>query len=124
MSGFTLNYDKTSVMRIGSLRNSNAVLFTKRTVSWTNEPVNILGVWVSTNLSETVEKNYSEIVAKARQVLKKWKSKKASLFGKIMLVNTLISSLFVYRMTVLPRMPTSLLSEIKKDILHFIWNGA
>ena len=43
--------------------------------------------------------------------------------GKVMLVNTLIASLFVYKMTVIPRMPENVLLSIKQKILSFIWSG-
>ena len=124
MSGFALNYDKTSILRIGSLKDSESVLTTQRSVSWTNEPINVLGIWVSPDLDVCINKNYTEIVTKAVAVLKQWKNKTLSLIGKILVVNTLIMSLFVYRMTALPFMMKSLEKQLKQEIISFIWNGA
>ena len=124
MSGFTLNYDKTTIMRIGSMQNSVAMLMTKKAVVWTNNPINILGVWVSTNKETVITKNYTEIIQKARVTLTKWNKRRMSLYAKIAIVNTLISSLFVYRMTVLPHMPAHMEKELKNLIVNFIWNGA
>ena len=48
-TGLLLNYDKTSIYRIGSLRNSRAKLYTKVEFKWTNEPITVLGVKMSNN---------------------------------------------------------------------------
>ena len=39
-----LNYDKTSVHRIGSFKDTNAKLYSMEPLNWTNEPINILGI--------------------------------------------------------------------------------
>ena len=44
ISGLKINYDKTELLRIGSLKNSNARLYTQRQLKWTNETVKLLGV--------------------------------------------------------------------------------
>ena len=44
ISGLKINYEKTELLRIGSLKNSNARLYTQRQLKWTNETVKLLGV--------------------------------------------------------------------------------
>ena len=124
MSGFTVNYDKTIILRIGSLRNSDIALLTKKTVAWTNEPINILGVWVSADKQAAYERNYKELYNKAKAVLRKWQNKTSSLLGKVMIVNVLVTSLFEYRMAVLPKMTTAMFKSMKMEITKYIWNGA
>ena len=124
MSGFQINYDKTTIMRIGSLRNSNQTLIAQKAVSWTNEPINVLGVNVSTNIYEAQSINYDNIMKKVRATMEAWCNRKLSLIGKILIVNTLIASLFVYTLTVLPGLSHKLLQDIKVQIVNFLWNGA
>ena len=124
MSGFTLNYDKTALLRIGSLKNTDSTLLTKQTVAWTNEPINVLGVWVSTDLQQGIKKNYDEIYTKVKSTLKRWQHRRTSLFGKIMLINSLITSLFIYKMMALPMMSQEMESRIKSDLTKFLWNNA
>ena len=124
ISGFTLNYDKTSILRIGSLKNSDSMLITQRAVSWTIEPVNVLGVWVSPDVNEAVTKNYEEIWKKAQSVFAGWTHRKSSLHGKVAIVNSLFSSLFMYKMTVLPPMSKDLSTRIRHLITNFLWNGS
>ena len=123
-SGFTLNYDKTVIFRIGSARNSEDVLITQRVVSWTNEPINVLGVYISTDESQLEQLNYESTLKKLKLTLSKWSTRKSSLFGRVLIINMLIVSLFVYKMQVLPRMSNKLIETIKKEITQFIWNNS
>ena len=124
ISGFTLIYDKTSIMRIGSMKDSDSTLITQRVVAWTKEPVNVLGVWLSPNIDEITRLNYEEIYKKAQTVISKWCNRSLSLHGKVLVINNLITSLFVYRMTVLPSMPVDLVKNLRSMIIKFIWNNA
>ena len=124
ISGFTLNYDKTNIFRIGSLRNTNAMFISQRAVTWTNDPVNVLGVWISNSEEETENLNFHALVEKVDATLNSWKTRNSSLIGRILIVNTMIISLFVYRMMVLPRMREKLYKVLKEKIVKFIWNGA
>ena len=122
-SGFTVNYEKTKILRIGALKDTDAQLITQREVAWTNEPINVLGVWVGNQEKRILEMNYTKIIQKAKATLKVWRHRDLSLIGKVNVVNTLVGSLFVYKMTVLPNMPRTLIEEMKKEIRSFIWNG-
>ena len=124
LSGFTVNYDKTNILRIGSLRNSDATLTTQKVVTWTNEPINVLGIWVSPNVQQANHKNYTELLSKAAVVLQNWHHRSVSLGGKVLVVNTLIVSLFVYRMSALEFMEKDLYTEFKDMVMKFIWNGS
>ena len=124
MSGFTLNYDKTSIFRIGSIKNTDAMLISQRAVSWTNEPVNFLGIWISNNMEETMRLNYQPLIDKAKLLLSDWTKRNLSLLGKVTIINTLVASLYVYRMTVLPKMSEAMLSQVNNTMVKFLWSGA
>ena len=123
-TGFCLNYNKTTIMRIGSLKDSDAQIYTGKPIAWTNKPINVLGVWVGTDVKECLHKNYEQMVEKTKNITVTWKDRSLSLFGKISIINTLIASLFVYKMTVLPNIPVQIIKEIEAEIEKFIWNGA
>ena len=123
LSGFALNYDKTTILRIGSLKNTDATLLTQKTVSWTNEPINILGVWVSCNHEEIIRKNYSELYTKAKVALSTWVHKSMSLIAKVIVINSLIISLFGYRMMALPSCGALFYQQFKTLVTDFLWNG-
>ena len=121
MSGFRINYDKTTVLRIGSMRKSNALYYSEKPLHWTSGPVNILGVTIQHG--DILKVNYEQLIDKAKVILSKWKRRNLSLIGKIQIVNTLISSLFVYKMMVLPKISKDSVTKLNHTILDFLWNG-
>ena len=121
-AGFKVNYDKTEIYRLGSLHGTNAKLYTQNEIKWTDQPISVLGVTVGYG-ENIVKQNYSNIIHKARATLHTWSNRHLSLIGKINIVNTLVGSLLVYRMTVLPNMPKEVLTELNCAISEFIWNG-
>ena len=124
MSGFQVNYDKTTILRIGSLAQSDQSLISQRTVAWTKELINVLGIYVANDTKQCDELNYQVIIHKAKTTLNQWTNRRSSLIGKILVVNTLVASLFVYKMSVLTGLKKAMMKEIKKLITEYIWNGA
>ena len=121
-SGFTISYDKTSIYRIGSIRNTDAKLITQKPVAWTSDYINVLGVKVSYN-EETVWENYTEILTKVSDITQMWQNRRLSLMGKVIIINTLIASLFVYKMMVLLDILEDIHKRIDKLIQQFLWNN-
>ena len=104
-SGFTVSYEKTTLYRIGSLRHSNAQMYDLDQFTWSNQDITVLGVTIAHD--DVIEKNYQPIIKKVDETLNKWYHRNLSLIGKISVVNTLIASLFVYKMMVLPFIPNT-----------------
>ena len=100
--GCSVNYDKTTVYRIGSLKNSDAKIYTQPMLRWSNDPIEILGVKVSTNTNELLHLNYDSIIQKVIGTFTNWRKRNLSLYGKVLITNTLVASLFVYKMYTLP----------------------
>ena len=119
-SGFALNYDKTELLRMGSQENANARLYTQKNLNWTEE-INVLGIDISHDHSFVLS-NYNKLIAKAAAIFKSWRHRDLSLIGKICVVNTLIASLFVYCMQVLPTMSQKQFASLDSMISQFIWN--
>ena len=122
-SGFTLNYDKTTVYRLGSLKNSDAKLYTQKPLQWSGDPFNTLGVWVTDVHEDLIRLNYDPIIIKVKDVLSSWENRTLSLCGKITVINSLVVSLFVYKLTVLPFLPGSYIKKIEDIMSKFLWNN-
>ena len=120
-SGFTLSYEKTTLYRIGSLRHSNACLYNISELNWSNQDITVLGVTIAHE--DIVMKNYNEVTNKAKNILKAWYNRGLSLIGKVQVVNTLVASLFVYKMMVLPSIPKSVIKCVDSYIREFLWDG-
>ena len=122
-SGMEINYNKTTLYRIGSLKSSNAMLYTQENIKWSNEDIVVLGVTVSHDQDSMLRKNYSPIITKCSSVLQGWSSRGLSLFGRIVVVNTLIASLFIYKFAVLPNLPSNMLRQVNSIISAYLWNN-
>ena len=60
---------------------------------------------------------------KAKNILDLWRHRSLSLTGKVQVINTLVASLFVYKMTALPRIPSVYIESLNRLMEDFIWNG-
>ena len=120
-SGFTVSYDKTTLYRIGSLRHSNAQMYDISQVKWSNNDINVLGVIIAHE--DIIHKNYEVVIEKTKKVLNAWYNRNLSLIAKVQVVNTLVASLFVYKMMVLPMIPQNIIKTLDNLIRDFIWQG-
>ena len=123
MTGMRISYEKTTIYRIGSLANSKAKFYSTRKVKWVTEPVNVLGVTVCNNETETLKLNYDPLISKVKGILDTWSVRGLTLVGKVQIINSLITSLFIYKCSVLPLIPPNYLKAFKTMILDFLWSG-
>ena len=122
-TGMKINYNKSVVYRIGSLRHTWAKFYTKSSIQWSNEPMKILGIFIDHSTENIIKLNIEPIIEKAESILNMWMMQKISLLGKILVINALVASLFVYRLAVIPALPDKYVKKIKQIFKHFIWEG-
>ena len=92
-------------------------------VSWL-EPVpslRLLGINFSASVSETTEREWKLMVEKIKRVCDSNKSRRFSLFGKVIFIKTFALSLSVHLAHVLP-CPDKLADAVRKAISMFIWS--
>ena len=118
--GLKVSYEKTTIYRIGSLCNSNARLFTQKQFKWSNGPVDSLGVQIPCD-GEHEPVSFEQTIEKMKLVLNNWKHRRATLFGKVLVINTLMASLFVYKMMSLMNLTKEQVSRIENLWRTFLW---
>ena len=123
IAGFTINYNKTQIYCIGSLKNTNATLITQRKIAWTNGTISVLGIQINSDLKTCLSENYDPIVVKVKAILKDWARRRMNLIHKVTIVNSLVASLFVHKMMVLPSIPDNITKTVEDEINKFLWNG-
>lgn len=123
VTNFKVNYDKTSVYRIGSLARSDAIMYTKRPFLWTNGPIRILGITIDYLERDIQTQNLAYLMDKVKATCSLWCNRGLTLNGKVLVVNFLCASLFVYRLQVLRTLDTKYVVQFNDIVKHFLWDG-
>ncbi len=121
-SGLKVNYDKTEILRIGSLQNSNAKLINCKKMKWTNGPITVLGIQICTNRADLIASNFEPILKKIENVCQIWRQRSLTLFGKVTIIKTLLVSNLVYRLSVLPSPKQEMFDRIQNILFDFLWH--
>ena len=72
ISGLKINYDKTMVYRIASLKNSDARFYSTKKLNWTNEPIKVLGIWIAHSREKHIGLNLDPLIERMESLLKLW----------------------------------------------------
>ena len=120
--GLKVSYDKTTLYRVGSIHKSDASLYTNKNFAWSSEPIDTLGVRILCD-GTMDESNFNMVIDKLRKICSQWYNRQLTLSGRILVVNTLMGSLFVYKMLTLTSMSTEQLNTANGIINEFIWVG-
>ena len=122
-TGLKANLEKSTIFRVGSKRGMTEKLDVKAKFKWSNDNISVLGLLIQLdNLNYIQELNFESVIKKAEITLSSWAVREMSILGKIEIVNTLVSSLFVYLMQMVPTV-SSEQEKVIKLITQFIWNG-
>ena len=97
-----INYDKTDILRLGSLRNSDAKFYNQRPHNWTNDPLLILGIRAAQCAVDLIEVNFPELSVKIENVAKIWNSRNLTLYGKVLISKSLLLFQLIYKLSILP----------------------
>ena len=106
--------------RVGSIQYTNAKLYTSKPFQWSDGNVETLGVEIQNG--GNVSNNYGKIIGKMERVTKLWYNRRLSWVGKVLVINALVSSLLVYRMTVLPSPTPKEFQTMDEILLWFLWS--
>ena len=122
-SGLHVNYNKTEILRIGSLRHTDAQYYSRLPIIWTDGPIKILGIWTIGDNKEMSQINLEATLSKVRNICNVWSKRPISLLGKILVVNTIVVPNFVYRLSVTNTPSKEQFAMYKKEISKFLWDN-
>jgi hypothetical protein len=122
VSGLKMNIDKTEVLPIGSLRNTDITMCNDLRLNWTKGPVRILGVLTTANPEDLINLNYLPAIEKVENTFKSWASRDLTPYGKITITKSLALSKITMLFLTIPSPPLSLLKKLESAVFKFIWN--
>ena len=121
-TGLKINYDKTQIMRIGSLRDSDAQFYAQRQLLWSDH-VKVLGIDVFAEPGK-LQINYENSYKKIQNVLELWSLRGLTPIGKILVLNTLAASQLIYKMFALPTPNKGFFfTKLRRTFREFIWES-
>ena len=113
-TGLKVNYDKTCICTV-----NNAPKFDiDKPIVWDPGGVNVLGIEIRNSPID----NYRLLLQKSVQVMNQWQNRTLTLMGKILIINTLVSSLYVYVLQVELNPPKIFYREFEQAIQNYLWS--
>ena len=122
ISGLKVNYEKTELFPIGTIRESKLPLYNNRNIKWSPTGVRILGIHITHNKTELLNKNYKPILTKIENIIKIWKQRDLTLYGKVAIIKAHLQSQLIYQLSVLPSPHTGIIQKIQRIIFKYLWN--
>ena len=122
ISGMKVNFDKSEIAKLGCLKNEEYHL--RKEVKFTDRSLKILGVDIPIDgdNDKLINLNYSSQLKKIKQKIGQWSKRSLTLYGKAIIIKSLILPQFIYQLSNLPSPPQKVLKEVDDLIFNFIWN--
>ena len=120
-TGLTVSFEKSKIHRIGKLKGT-CFEIEDTNFQWTDENIDLLGVCIE-NAPKQSEEQFNKSIDKMEEISQIWYYRNLTLSGKILIINTLMAPLFVYKMGVLPMLNNGQIDRINGIIESFLWQG-
>ena len=117
--GLKVNSSKSDVLWLGSERNVQEMVLDFRLPK---DFVYSLGVYFSYNSKVMDEKNFHSKLGSLKSLLRMWKMRNLTLYGKIQIIKTLALTKIIFICSVLPS-PVNFEKEINSLTFSFIWSN-
>ena len=123
ISGLKVNCNKTQIVWIGSMKNSEVRYMRDSNFQWNPGIFKVLGVKFSTDISTISQINYDGKISEIRRILNRWKKRQLTPFGKITVIKTLVISKLTYLFLNIPDPSKEFLQQTETELYRFLWDG-
>ena len=120
-SGLCVNIDKTKVVWIGSMKNSNVRFCENYDLQWEKNEFMVLGVRFTKNLKDMVDLNYNDKLLEIRKLLLNWSKRLLTPLGRITVIKSLALSKINHLILALPNPSTKIFDELQKMFYGYLW---
>ena len=121
ISGMKVNFEKSEVIKLGCLKNVH--LEPIKPVKFSVDVFKILGIVLPSDgdYKKIIQFNYHAILTKIKAIVKQWSKRILTLYGKSVIIKSLILPQLIYQLSNLPSPPLNFLKQIDDLIFDFIW---
>jgi hypothetical protein len=124
VSGLYLNVDKTEILGLSHLTNTDPVNIRSSNGNYSIkfvDKVKICGITYSLDIDVELEHNVTDKISKMKAALRNWSKRGLSIFGRNLILKTFGLSQVIFTMQN-TYYPDASLIEIKKICFNFLWN--
>ena len=122
-TGSTINLEKTRVLPINTDQTSEIQKHEKNiTILEQHQYIEILGIFFSEDSKETILLNWQNTLTKMENHIQKMSTRQLSLYGKTVLINTLILAKTTFLINVFP-IPEQIIKKIHTNIFQYLWQN-
>ena len=118
ISGLKINFSKTQCVKIGDAQN-DPNLCDDLGLTW-EQSFKLLGIHLDASLND-LDCNYDIAVTKILNVIKNWRYRYLTIYGKTTIVKTLLLSKISHLNLVLPCLDNKKITELEQIIFGFLW---
>ena len=122
-SGLTLNFNKCAVLKLGPWKDTDAKFYTLKKLFWSPKEIRILGIDVFVDWERMAQANYDKLLFKVKDIFNSWTHQNLTFIGKITIINSLVSSLFINKFLALPSPSRHFFRVYKNMLTEFLWNN-
>ena len=114
-AGPKINLEKTNLLKLN-------IEIDHIQIECTESPIKYLGIYVGKNEKEVEKYNWQDKLDKIQNIIRVWKLRNLTFYGKVVIIKTLLVSQIVYPAKVI-RVPQTFIKSLNKIIYSFIWNS-
>ena len=123
VSGLDINKEKTKVVKLGALRDSNIPWQGKFGFNWSNK-FEILGIHYNMNkFNEITDLNIQRKLGEIQQLIRIWSTCNFTPYGKVTIIKSLLISKITHMLLSLPSPSSSCINDLNNTFSKFLWSG-
>ena len=124
ISGLKVNFEKTKLVWIGSMKYSTRSFKTKWKLSWGEIQFKMLGITFHVNLRNMFNINFDPKIQSIKNSIAFWKRRKLTPFGKIAVVKSILVPTLTHLFLSLPSPTKEYIKRISDNLYNFVWDSA
>ena len=115
-------YEKMEFLRLGSIRDIDINLNAQKPYQWTKDPVKNLGMWLTNDDSNLFNLNTTQQLQMIDNLIKIWNTKNIKLYGRVIIVKTLLISQLIYYVNCL-HINNPSFTKLQAKLNSFVWSN-
>ena len=116
-----LNQQKSEIAWLGAAKNNPGLQLGYNWKNLNYDCIKILGIYFTYNEQIKIKNNFDKVQNNLISVLRYWRSRNLSIFGKVTIIKSLVISKINYVCNVMIP-PMEFVGSVKENLLRFLWN--